>query len=68
MAEILLPETGAIGLKVFNFANNALMASEKASGAAAYSLPFDLSGLPAGIYAVVLETPFGTALRKIILK
>lgn len=67
VADVLLPETGAIGIKVFNFANNALMARQEDNGATSYSLPMDLSGLPAGIYAVVLETPFGNALRKIIL-
>ena len=67
MADIILPETGTIALKIFNFANNALMAREKASGGYSYSIPFNLSGLPAGIYAVVLETPFGNALRKVIL-
>src|SRR5690606_37931875 len=37
VADILLPEKGSIGIQIFNFANNALMASEKASDAAAYS-------------------------------
>ncbi|HUH45876.1 MAG TPA: T9SS type A sorting domain-containing protein [Arenibacter sp.] len=67
VANILLPKTGPIRIKVYNFANNALMAQEKANGNAFYSIPLDLSGRPAGIYAVVLETPFGNALRKIIL-
>lgn len=68
MADILLPGTGTISLKVFNFANNALMVSEKANGRAAYSIPIDLSGLPSGVYAAVLETPYGTALGKVVLK
>ena len=67
VADIVLPETGTIGIKIFSFANNALMVRQKASGASSYSVPLDLSGLPAGIYAVVLETPFGNALRKVIL-
>lgn len=68
VADITLSERGNISIKIFNFANNALMASEKASGESAYSIPFDISGLPSGVYAVLLETPFGNSLRKIILK
>ncbi|MCM4166754.1 hypothetical protein KCTC52924_01605 [Arenibacter antarcticus] len=67
-ADITLSERGNISIKVFNFANNALMATEKERGSASYSIPFDISGLPAGVYAVVLETPFGNSLRKVILK
>ena len=67
-ADITLSERGNISIKVFNFANNALMASAKERGSTSYSVPFDISGLPAGVYAVVLETPFGNSLRKVILK
>jgi len=45
-----------------------MMASEKDRGKTAYSIPFDLSGLPSGIYAVLLETPYGDTLRKIVIK
>ncbi|SHJ83197.1 Por secretion system C-terminal sorting domain-containing protein [Arenibacter nanhaiticus] len=67
-ASVSLTEKEAISLKVFSFANNAIMASEKARGQQQYSIPFDLSGLPSGVYAVLLETPYGNALRKIIIK
>ncbi|GGW50701.1 T9SS type A sorting domain-containing protein [Arenibacter certesii] len=67
-ADITLSKRGNISIKVFNFANNALMASAKEGGSTSYSVPFDISGLPAGVYAVVLETPFGNSLRKVILK
>jgi len=67
-ANVSLTEREAISLKVFSFANNAIMASEKARGQQEYSIPFDLSGLPSGVYAVLLETPYGNALRKIIIK
>ena len=66
-AEVNLTERGNISIKVFSFANNALMASEKDRGEMAYSIPFDLSGLPSGVYAVLLETPYGNSLRKIIV-
>jgi len=44
------------------------MATEKARGESTYNIPFDISGLPSGVYAVLLETPFGNSLRKVILK
>ncbi len=67
-ADITLSERGNINIKIFNFANNALMASKKDRGASTYTLPFNISALPSGVYAVVLETPFGNSLRKIIHK
>ncbi|MEG3656464.1 T9SS type A sorting domain-containing protein [Arenibacter palladensis] len=67
VADITLSERGNISIKIFNFANNALMASEKARGEFSYNIPFDISGLPSGVYAVLLETPYGNSLRKVIL-
>ncbi|ALM08948.1 hypothetical protein SB49_14955 [Sediminicola sp. YIK13] len=66
--QINLTERGNVSIKVFSFANNALMASEKARGESSYNISMDISGKPAGVYAIVLETPYGTSLRKIILK
>lgn len=67
-ADVNLTERGNISIKVFSLANNALMASEKGQGQTAYSIPFDISGLPSGVYAVLLETPYGNSLRKIIVR
>ncbi|VAW14467.1 internalin, putative [hydrothermal vent metagenome] len=67
-ADVNLTERGNISIKVFNLTSNAMMAFEKDRGKTAYSIPFDLSGLPAGVYAVLLETPYGDTLRKIIIK
>tara|TARA_R110000868_G_scaffold92579_4_gene256902 strand:+ start:10654 stop:16371 length:5718 start_codon:yes stop_codon:yes gene_type:complete len=67
-ADIVLSERGNISIKIFNFANNALMASKKDRGSSSYSMPLDISGLPSGVYAVLLETPYGNSLRKVILK
>ncbi|MBD0779521.1 T9SS type A sorting domain-containing protein [Maribacter sp. ANRC-HE7] len=67
-AEVKLTERGNISIKVFSLANNALMASEKEQGKTSYSVPFDLSTLPTGVYAVLLETPYGNSLRKIIVR
>ena len=67
-ADINLTERGEASIKIFNFANNAQMASERVRGESNYSIPFDISGMPSGVYAVVLETPYGTSLRKIIVR
>ncbi len=67
-ADINLTERGDISIKVFSFANNALMASQKERGEISYSIPFDISGMPSGVYAVLLETSFGTSLRKVIVR
>ena len=67
-AEVNLTERGNISIKVFSLANNALMASQKGQGQTAYSIPFDISGLPSGVYAILLETPYGNSLRKIIVR
>ncbi|MEJ1222644.1 T9SS type A sorting domain-containing protein [Sediminicola sp. 1XM1-17] len=66
--QIKLSERGNVSIKVFSFANNALIASEKARGESSYNISMDISGKPAGVYAIVLETPYGTSLRKIIMK
>ncbi|MBU2907076.1 T9SS type A sorting domain-containing protein [Arenibacter algicola] len=68
VANVTLSERGDISIKIFNFANNALMASKKERGELSYTIPFDISGLPSGVYAVLLETPYGNSLRKVILK
>ncbi len=67
-ADINLTERGDISIKIFSFANNALMASQKERGETNYSIPFDISGMPSGVYAVLLETPYGTSLRKIVVR
>jgi len=67
-ADVSLTETGNISIKVFNFSNNAMMASERGRGETSYSIPFDISGMPSGVYAVLLETPYGTSLRKIVVR
>ncbi len=67
-ADVSLSERGNISIKIFNFANNAMMASERGTGDTSYSIPFDLSGMPSGVYAVLLETPYGSSLRKIIVR
>ncbi len=67
-ADINLTERGDVSIKVFSFANNGMVASKKERGETSYSIPFDISGMPSGVYAVLLETPYGTSLRKIIIR
>ncbi|WP_209401668.1 T9SS type A sorting domain-containing protein [Pseudozobellia sp. WGM2] len=67
-ADVHMTERGNVSIKVFSLANNALIASKKERGASLYQVPFDISGLPAGVYAVLLETPYGKTLRKVIKK
>ncbi|MBU3028076.1 T9SS type A sorting domain-containing protein [Zobellia galactanivorans] len=67
-ADVTLSERGNISIKAFSLANNALIVSKKDRGESSYNIPFDLSGFPAGVYAVLLETPYGKTLRKVIIK
>tara|TARA_R110002051_G_C8769315_1_gene503272 strand:+ start:19039 stop:23973 length:4935 start_codon:yes stop_codon:yes gene_type:complete len=67
-AQVDLTDRGNISIKVFSFTNNMLIASEKARGESSYTIPFNIANMPAGVYAVVLETPFGSTLRKIIVR
>jgi hypothetical protein len=67
-ADVSLTAPGDISIKVFNFANNAMMASERGRGSNTYNIPFDISGMPSGVYAVLLETPYGKSLRKMVVR
>ncbi len=67
-AQVELPERGNISIKVFGFANNKLITSETQRGERSYSIEFDISGTPPGVYAVLLETPIGDQLQKIIVR
>ncbi|AWX43039.1 hypothetical protein HME9304_00026 [Flagellimonas maritima] len=66
--DIKLGKVGNIGLRVFGFANNNLILQTQSGGAKHYDIPMNIEGLPSGIYVIVLETPYGTALRKLILQ
>ena len=66
-AEVQMSEAGAISIKVYSFSNNLLLAEEKREGSTQYSIPMDISGATPGVYAVYLETPHGSAVRKVII-
>jgi len=66
-AQVSMSDRGNISIKIFQFASNNLVAEVTDRGSSEYSIPMDISGNPSGLYAVVLETPFGTTLRKLVL-
>ncbi len=66
--DIRLSKPGNIGLRIFGFANNNLIFQTQSGGAGTYDIPINIQGLSAGIYVVILETPYGNALRKLILR
>ncbi|GMN04636.1 hypothetical protein MTsPCn5_00240 [Croceitalea sp. MTPC5] len=67
-ADIELSERANISVKIFSFANNTLITSAKERGESSYRIAFDISAMPSGVYAVLLETPFGNRLQKVIIR
>ncbi len=65
--KVVLKDKKEISLKIFNLTNNTLLAHEKAAGNKTYEIPFNMQ-VASGIYAMVLETPYGNAIRKVIVK
>ncbi|GAA4275915.1 T9SS type A sorting domain-containing protein [Aquimarina mytili] len=66
--DITLGDIGKVDIKVFSLISNRMMAQQQQDRQSEYSIPFDLSGLSTGVYAIVLETPYGRALRKIVVE
>ncbi|WP_438426489.1 T9SS type A sorting domain-containing protein [Aquimarina macrocephali] len=66
-AKVTLKEQKDISIKVFSLANNTILEQKKQSGKKQYEIPFTLQ-VPSGIYALVLETPYGNHIRKIIVR
>ncbi len=66
--DITLGDIGKVDIKVFSLTTNRMMAQQQEDGKAKYTIPFDLSRLSTGVYAIVLETPYGKALRKIVVE
>ncbi|RAJ87606.1 SprB-like repeat protein [Chitinophaga dinghuensis] len=65
-ARITLDKASGIRLRLVNIMSNQLVSDRQASGAADYNLTYSLS-IPAGTYVMVLETPLGNMIRKIII-
>ena len=64
---VLLKEQKEISVKIYNLADNALLSQKKASGKKEYEIPFNLN-VASGIYAIVLETPYGHRIQKIVIE
>ncbi|WP_080318513.1 T9SS type A sorting domain-containing protein [Croceivirga radicis] len=64
--EVGLTEVANVSVKVFNLSNNRIIAAQKEGGEDHYRMAMDISQEPAGIYAVLIETPYGKYLRKVI--
>lgn len=63
---VALEEQSDITLRVFNVANNNVVAQEKREGQTEYKVTFNISTMPSGMYVVVLETAHSNAVRKLI--
>ncbi|WP_437395123.1 T9SS type A sorting domain-containing protein [Flagellimonas lutimaris] len=66
-ANIKLGGLSNISLKIFGLANNTLIRQEQAFDKDEYEIPMNITGLPSGLYVIVLETKFGNSIQKIIL-
>ncbi|WP_254519241.1 T9SS type A sorting domain-containing protein [Aquimarina sp. Aq78] len=66
-AKVTLKEQKDISIKVFSLANNTILDQKKQSGKKQYEIPFTLQ-VPSGVYALILETPYGNHIRKVIVK
>ncbi|QCX40674.1 T9SS type A sorting domain-containing protein [Aureibaculum algae] len=66
-AEVKLLQSAPVSLKIVNLATNAIVNTKIASGKEYYVFDYN-STLAIGVYMVMLETPKGTQVRKIIIK
>ena len=64
--QVTLAETSAISIKIINLGNNAIVNSRIANGDVDYLLAYDLN-TAIGAYLVLLETPKGAQVRKMII-
>ncbi len=65
--DVELREAQPISIKVFGLANNALVDYRTFEGQSTYQTQYALN-VPSGIYFVLLETPYSTQLRKIVVQ
>ncbi|MCM5664455.1 T9SS type A sorting domain-containing protein [Galbibacter mesophilus] len=61
-----LKKKGNVSVRIFNLSNNSVVAHQTGNGKSKYVLSFNISQYPAGMYAIVLETPGGNSVRKLI--
>ncbi|WP_103867363.1 T9SS type A sorting domain-containing protein [Aquimarina sp. I32.4] len=65
--KISLAETASIALRMFNLTNNHVEMEQRKDGLKEYLIPVEMS-LSTGVYVLVLETPRGDQIRKIIIE
>lgn len=65
--EVKLLQSAPISIKIVNLATNAIVNTKIASGQENYVFDYNLK-LAIGVYMVMLETPKGTQVRKIMIK
>lgn len=63
---ITLNKAAGIRLRMFNIISNQLVNDRKESAASEFNLPYQLN-ITSGTYVLLLETPLGTGIRKIII-
>ncbi|NMH85948.1 T9SS type A sorting domain-containing protein [Flavivirga algicola] len=66
--DVALREVLPISIKVFDMVNNHQVVYDRQQGSDHYIKEYDLSGLPTGIYFVLLETQGQSQVRKLIKK
>lgn len=66
-AEITLDAIYDISIKVFGLGSNVAMITERHEGRSNYTLSFDVSRFPSGIYFVLLETEGHSQIRKLVI-
>ncbi len=66
-AKVVLAAPKEVSVKVFNLTNNTLLTQVKETGKSEYNIPFSFNAA-SGIYAVVLETQYGNAIRKVVVR
>ena len=64
---IEIAEPSAISLRLYSLVSNATLNDRQESGLAVYSLDYNLN-LAVGVYFLLLETPKGSEIRKIIIE
>ncbi len=67
-AKVGLKNTSDISLRVFNVNDNSMLDHKTSQGEQNYEIPFNLVALPSGTYVVILETPYGNQVRKVIIQ
>ncbi|WP_108869781.1 T9SS type A sorting domain-containing protein [Aquimarina aquimarini] len=67
-AEVHLSKPQDISLKIYNVINNTLIDYRKAEAKDTYTLEYDMSILPSGIYFILLETPTINQVRKLMIE